>query len=153
MSSPRQPKGSKRERFAKTLLHGFGRVQDAVLPLSRPAPQASKDVPSPSVTSSAHPSASQPITSQSLGTHGQPAGALTLTPGPIPAPVNIKSPECAIDKLQEVGSAAWTGLETALRVLEGSADVFPPLKSAICGLVDCLDIIQVSQGRRLIYSS
>lgn len=41
-------------------------------------------------------------------------------------------------------SAAWNGLETALRVLEKSTDALPPLKSAAAGLLACLDIIQVS---------
>jgi hypothetical protein len=39
---------------------------------------------------------------------------------------------------------AWKGLETALRLLERSADAFPPLKSALSGLVACLDLTQVN---------
>jgi len=35
---------------------------------------------------------------------------------------------------------------TALRLLEKSADAFPPLKSAVSGLVACLDLAQVSHG-------
>jgi hypothetical protein len=35
---------------------------------------------------------------------------------------------------------------TALRLLEKSADAFPPLKSAVGGLVACLDLAQVSYG-------
>ncbi|KIM51846.1 hypothetical protein SCLCIDRAFT_12017 [Scleroderma citrinum Foug A] len=42
----------------------------------------------------------------------------------------------------KAGSVAWKGLETALRLLERSADAFPPLKSAIGGLVACLDLTQ-----------
>src|SRR3954465_7003348 len=47
------------------------------------------------------------------------------------------------DVVKKSGSVAWKGLETALRLLEKSADVFPPLKSAVGGLVACLDLIQV----------
>ena len=46
--------------------------------------------------------------------------------------------------LVKAGSVAWKGLETALRLLERSADAFPPLKSAIGGLVACLDVAQVN---------
>lgn len=44
----------------------------------------------------------------------------------------------------KAGSVAWKGLETALRLLERSADAFPPLKSAVGGLVACLDLTQVN---------
>jgi hypothetical protein len=46
--------------------------------------------------------------------------------------------------LAKAGNVAWKGLETALRLLERSADAFPPLKSAVGGLVACLDLTQVS---------
>ena len=47
------------------------------------------------------------------------------------------------DKLKNAWSVTWSGLETALRILEKSADAFPPLKSAVGGLVACLDLAQV----------
>jgi len=37
----------------------------------------------------------------------------------------------------------WNGLQTALGVLKESSDAFPPLKSAVGGLVACLNVIQV----------
>jgi hypothetical protein len=46
--------------------------------------------------------------------------------------------------LVKAGSVAWKGLETALRLLEKSAGAFPPLKSALSGLVACLDLTQVN---------
>ena len=46
--------------------------------------------------------------------------------------------------LLKAGSVAWKGLETALRLLEKSAGAFPPLKSALGGLVACLDLTQVN---------
>jgi hypothetical protein len=39
------------------------------------------------------------------------------------------------------------GLLTALRLLERSADAFPPLKSAVGGLIACVDLAQVSHRR------
>ena len=40
---------------------------------------------------------------------------------------------------------AWKGLETALtRLLERSANAFPPLKAAVSGLIACLDLTQVN---------
>ena len=47
------------------------------------------------------------------------------------------------DKLKKAWGVTWSGLETALRLLERSADAFPPLKSAVGGLVACLDLAQV----------
>jgi hypothetical protein len=52
------------------------------------------------------------------------------------------------DKLKKAWGVAWSGLETALRFLEKSADAFPPLKSAVGGLVACLDLAQVRYGCR-----
>jgi len=50
------------------------------------------------------------------------------------------------DKLKKAWGVTWSGLETALRLLEKSADAFPPLKSAVGGLVACLDLTQVGHG-------
>ncbi len=41
-------------------------------------------------------------------------------------------------------TVAWSGLETALRLLDKSADAFPPLKSAVGGLLACIDLAGVS---------
>ena len=48
------------------------------------------------------------------------------------------------DRLVKAGSVAWKALEMALRLLNESADACPPLKSAVGGLVDCLDLTHVS---------
>jgi hypothetical protein len=61
--------------------------------------------------------------------------------------VRPRSEECSTSlqsALVKAGSVAWNGLETALRLLERSADAFPPLKSAVGGLVACLDLTQVN---------
>ena len=48
------------------------------------------------------------------------------------------------DVLEGSKSVEWKRLDTALRFLEKSADACPPLKSAIGGLVACVDQTQVS---------
>lgn len=50
----------------------------------------------------------------------------------------------AAARLREAGDTAWCGLATALRMLEQSADGFPPLKSAVDRFIACLDVVQVS---------
>lgn len=50
----------------------------------------------------------------------------------------------ATRKLRKVLNAAWSGLETALRLLEKSADACPPLKSAVGGLLACINLAEVS---------
>jgi len=48
------------------------------------------------------------------------------------------------DKGKDRLGVVWNGLQTALGVLKESSDVFPPLKSAVNGLVACLNVVQVS---------
>jgi len=51
------------------------------------------------------------------------------------------------DKGKDRLGVVWNGLQTALGVLKESSDVFPPLKSAVGGLVACLNVVQVSDCR------
>ena len=51
-----------------------------------------------------------------------------------------------IDKVKKAWDVTRSGLVTALRLLENTADAFPPLKSVVSGLVACLDLAQVSYG-------
>ena len=50
------------------------------------------------------------------------------------------------DEIKKTWGVTRSALATALRLLEKSADAFPPLKSAVGGLVACLDLAQVSYG-------
>ena len=50
------------------------------------------------------------------------------------------------DKIKKAWGVTRSALVTALRLLEKSADAFPPLKSAVGGLVACLDLAHVSSG-------
>ena len=52
------------------------------------------------------------------------------------------------NRLLKAGNVAWKTLETALRLLNRSDGVFPPLKSAVGGLVACLNLTQVSHHVR-----
>jgi len=52
------------------------------------------------------------------------------------------------DKLKKAWRVTWSGLQTALRLLEKSANAFPPLQSAVSGLVACLDLAQVGYSCR-----
>lgn len=152
MASP-PSEHSGRRSVRKAIRHGLDRFKHSLLPSSRPPARdsAPADARSISPAPSATPSRTQPVLSQEKGTFGQSptpstprVGASTTLPAVniVPAPAGSTT----IDKLREVGSVAWSGLEAALRVLEKSADVFPPLKLAVGGFVDCLDIIQVSSG-------
>jgi hypothetical protein len=128
--------------------------------------------PSPQPSSSANPPSHTPSTqSLPIATHVAPpldpspatsedATNTTYTPSIYPPPttditflsrVNIPSSAnppppttSAFQAAKEIGSVTWAGLETALRVLKESSDVFPPLKSAVSGLLVCLDVFQVN---------
>ncbi|KAB5588539.1 hypothetical protein CTheo_8022 [Ceratobasidium theobromae] len=70
-------------------------------------------------------------------------------------PQNIKNwikKTAGSNKAKATAQAAWATLETTLRLLERSSDAFPPLKSAVAGLVGCLDIIQAAAGNHQDYA-
>jgi len=74
-----------------------------------------------------------------LPTAGRPSYAETR-------PSGASSTDVA-NKIKAIARVAGSGLETTVRLLEKSADACPPLKSAVGGLVACLDLAQVSSGR------
>jgi len=59
---------------------------------------------------------------------------------------NFTTSQITSEKIKKAWDVTRSGLLTALRVLEKSAGAFPPLKSAVGGLVACLDLAQVSHG-------
>lgn len=66
---------------------------------------------------------------------------VSAPPTPLgPSQTIRSSKETSIDRAK---STAWSGLKTLLKVVDASADVFPPLKSAVCGLDQCIDIFEV----------
>lgn len=56
---------------------------------------------------------------------------------------NISTPGPAASSGQ-IGTPAWTGLGSALRVLHETTRHFPPLQSAIGALISCIDTWEVS---------
>ena len=54
------------------------------------------------------------------------------------------------DSLVKAKRVAWNGLKAALGLLEKSADAFHPLKSAVGGLVTCLDLFEVGYSIRFL---
>jgi hypothetical protein len=60
-------------------------------------------------------------------------------------PSSSSHPETDIsEKIKKAWGVTQSALLTALRLLERSADAFPPLKSAVGGLIACVDLAQVS---------
>jgi len=75
-----------------------------------------------------------------------PSGLLTSVGGSAqPGVSNNSAPlEPSIsEKRKDRLGAVWNGLQTTLGVLKESSDAFPPLKSAVGGLVACLKVVQV----------
>ncbi|CAE6498548.1 unnamed protein product, partial [Rhizoctonia solani] len=65
-------------------------------------------------------------------------------PGPSAEP-EVADPNANIgEKQKNKASVAWGRLTSSLRALETSVELFPPLQSAVGGLVGCLDVVQVS---------
>ena len=157
-SAPR--KKSKRERFTK----GIRKVVDCVQATIFPSSRGSSRAPSPQPWNGADPSDAapppypipnqstiQPPPPQGLAKTGQSIMPSMPSAGPAPTAASPASPTPIVaNKLSEAWAVARNGLETTLRLLERSADAFPPLKSAVGGLVGCLDIIQVRYCSRSI---
>ena len=165
---PRQK--SKTHNLAKAPRKVYTRIRNMLLPNSRSSSPHSSALPGTSAANDA-PSVVRDRSHDSLLSTPRPSSqrsfALTETdftdkvdetPGvvgdrsqesnlPTPHPASQQSPSCpelnASDKLKKAWGVTWSGLETALRLLEKSADAFPPLKSAVGGLVACLDLAQV----------
>jgi len=162
MASP-LPGNEPKIRF-KSLQRGFNRVRDAILPNSRPhspsLPVSSasilNDDRSLSIFSNPHPS------SALLGTDfankvGQTPGVEgnrsqdAFFPTSCPSSQQISHPETSTSyKIEMAWGVTRSGLMTALRLLEKSADAFPPLKSAVGGLVACLNLAQVRHSFKFI---
>ena len=46
-------------------------------------------------------------------------------------------------RMADLASAGFQGVKTTLRLVERAADVFPPLKSTVAGLLGVIDIVEV----------
>jgi hypothetical protein len=151
--SPSPPKRPKRlERL-------FNRIQGAFQPKSHPPsppsrtpdPTEGNNSPSPRTSFNPNPPAIAPIPAQLRGLTGEPKAPSTSDAGlalSTVATASLATPATSSNKPSEAWSVARSGLEATLRVLEKTADAFPPLKSAVGGLVACLDVIQASYNCR-----
>ena len=139
MESSPASKPSKIRRLGKSIRNHARQARDAILPSSQALSLRSS---SPHPSSTAEESQQPPVVSSS-GLQGP--GNVTSEPSSQHAVAASGTSLPA--KYMEGLNVAWHGLQTALRVLEKSADVFPPLKSVVGGLVACLDIVQVSQSQ------
>jgi hypothetical protein len=148
-SAPKQPK--RRERL-------LNRIQDVIKPKScplsptrsTPDPTAGNNSPSPRPSTSPNLPAIPPAPAQTrdptrvLSSPNTGPALSTATTASLATP----AAPTAANEHSEAWSVARSGLETVLRILEKSADAFPPLKSAVSGLVACLDVIQASYDCR-----
>jgi len=168
MTSPPLPKklfGSS----LKVVKRGFNQARNAIFPISRPssphsptlpgtstanipnvAPVVVRDRSHDSILSTPHPSYPQspPLSgTNSADEVGEiPAVVENRSQDAILPPPHPSSQPPSSDKIKKAWGVTWSTLEAALRLLEKSADAFPPLKSAVSGLVACLDLAQVSHG-------
>jgi len=140
MESSTASKPSKIRRFGRSIRNHARKGRDAIFSTSRaPSPHSSGvHPPSPADESQQPPGpSSSAVPGSDNGTSRQSSQDSIAAP-----------PGTSLSKKYKEGlNVAWHGLETALRVLEKSADAFPPLKSAVGGLVACLDVVQVSHSR------
>ena len=65
---------------------------------------------------------------------------LEAADGDQPANVGSRLTQAA----KNAGADTWTGLKVALQLLERSSDAFPPLKSAVAGFLDVVEVFEAS---------
>ncbi|CAE6462216.1 unnamed protein product [Rhizoctonia solani] len=80
-----------------------------------------------------------------------PSGRIELSPPNIGSRTDTPSLDPVLAPMigsKDSDSAAWTRLGTSLRVLEDSMELFPPLKSAVGAIADCLGTVQRAASNR-----
>ena len=140
-------KKSRIHRLGKCLRRVVNRVRDAILPNLHPNSYAlpgnsTPDIPNESDVKAPEANGTGYVNDLHTSTNTE---TLITISSPSQQPSPYPEPNTS-DKLKKVWDVTWSGLDTALRLLEKSADAFPPLKSAVGGLVACLDLAQVSYG-------
>lgn len=159
------PLGKRIERFKNKIKSGLGLGSDNASSSSLPNMLRPSPSPAPPTPRAATP----PVIPVSSATTNIPTGDLsppiiTAPPHavattdkspkpdepPVPTPVtlspiaqNTAAPVGEGKSLDHTKSAMWAGLKALLKVLETGTDVFPPLKSAVGGLNQCIDIFEV----------
>lgn len=133
-------------------------LPDMRQPSPSPVPQTLQRsvTPLPNTTSSSAQidSGSQLLSPPNGPVPSQPIASMAASGPPSPVPDSQPSlhvPPASPDPSQTMHSneetkmklMAWSGLKVLLKVLDASGDVFPPLKSAVGGLNQCIDIFEV----------
>jgi len=151
MTPPPPPKKSKVERIIKGVRSGVDRLQAVILPGSpeRSTPSRTSgpigNANSPALYPIPNRLTTQPPPLEGLPKTGQITEPQHSSAGAAPTPASLASPApISVNKPSEAWTVTRSGLETTVRLLERSMDVFPPLKSALGGLVGCLDLIHVN---------
>jgi len=145
MSSPSPGQIFNTHGLGKVPRRVFNRVRDAMHPRALPGISAA-NIPNdaPGVVRPVQDANKVGETPGVVGNRSQDAILPTLRPS---SQQPSSHPELnTSNKLKKAWGVKWSALETALRLLAKSADVFPPLKSVVCGLVACLDLAQVGYG-------
>jgi hypothetical protein len=97
------------------------------------------------------------VSQRGVGALAQPLRATdAASPSFANVPPSSNPPPPAAGALQTAkggGIAAWTGLENVLRALKEGSDVFPPLKTAVSGFLECLDVLKVGDWHYSSYQS
>jgi hypothetical protein len=156
MASPPTGKKSKIHGWLNVPRRVFNRARDATSPNIGPALPITANINIPNddlgvVRDRPHAILSTPHSSQCSsallatgveGNRSQDTVFTTLDPS---SQQSSSHPETnTSEKIKKAWGVTQSGLLTALRLLEMSASAFPPLRSAVGGLVACLDLAQVS---------
>ncbi|KAF9551113.1 hypothetical protein CPC08DRAFT_317901 [Agrocybe pediades] len=103
-------------------------------------PSANATPPSPIHSHPASPNPSRPTSpNPSHLPSPNPSHPPSSNPNPTPPTNHQEQPEQR-NIIKDYGATVWEATETALRLLEKSADACAPLKSTVGGLVACLDL-------------
>ena len=119
------------KHFLHDLVPGRSRSTSPNHPITpTPDPQASSTPVGPEPTSIHGIPDAQPPNSSSLP---------NIYPSIVIDPAGDEAP----GRMADLASGGFQGLKTTLRLVERASDVFPPLKSAVAGLLGVIDIVEV----------
>jgi len=132
MASP-PPRKESKIQWLKVPRRAFNRARNAISPNSRPHSPVEPALPKTSTSQRSSALLATDSANRVAGAEGNRSQ-------------DTASQTNTSEKIKKAWGVTRSGLMTALRILEKSADAFPPLKSAVGGLVACLDLAQVSHG-------
>ncbi|KAF4609761.1 hypothetical protein D9613_011913 [Agrocybe pediades] len=139
------PTGKIKKLFAK-----LGRHRDPELSPDPRAPPSTNPSAPLSTNASRLPSQNPTPASPNHSRPSSPKPSRPTSPTSAKPPTTHQAPQQ--HDLKDSAKTAWKATETVLRLLEKSADACPPLKSAVGGLVACLNLAKDVIGNREEYS-